>query len=204
MSVLLKNQKLKEPIRILAISDLHFWDKEELNHILDYEFDVCVLLGDIPYNAIVEIVNIVKDKPIFGLPGNHDAWNIFEEFPVVDLHEKTEDFHTYCFAGFGGSLRYKKGPYAMVTQEECLKSLKKLPKGDILLTHDSMYRLFGKDGAHEGLKGITRYILKNHIRLNIHGHHHQMSVKKRFGCTTVCVYRCAVITYPEITVEQVF
>lgn len=49
VSMLLKNQKLKVPIRILAISDLHFWDKEELNRILDYEFDVCVLLGDIPY-----------------------------------------------------------------------------------------------------------------------------------------------------------
>ena len=188
----------------MALADLHFWEKEELFRIRDLEFDVCVLLGDIPQVAITEIVAIVKEKPILAVPGNHDTWEMFEGFSVVDLHRKTTEVCRVSFAGFGGSVRYKKGPYAMHTEEECRELIEGLPKADILISHDCMHGLFGKEGSHAGLKGISEYILKNKVRLNICGHHHQMCVKTEKGSTTVCVYRCALITYPEVRVEEIF
>jgi len=195
---------LDKQFKILAFADLHYWGKDELQKVLDYEFDVCVLLGDIPRDAIAEIVELVKGKLIVGVPGNHDTWEMFDGFPVMNLHRKMEEFNGVRFAGFGGSVRYKKGPYAMHTQEECRELIADLPKAAILLSHDCSYGLFGREGSHAGLRGITEYVEKHKVKLNLCGHHHQACVKKEKGCTTVCVYRCAVVTYPEITVEQVF
>ena len=91
-------------------------------------------------------IEVVKSKPVFSIPGNHDTWDMFDELSVVNLHGKSEVFHGVRFAGFGGSVRYKKGPYAMHTQEECRKLIKDLPAADILISHDCMYGLFGKGG----------------------------------------------------------
>ncbi len=92
----------------------------------------------------------------------------------------------------------------MFTQRENLNIGKELKKADILISHDSGYQLFGKDKPHSGLFGIDLYNLKNRIKLNICGHHHTSSVKKRFGTIIVCVFRCAVITFPDISVENIF
>lgn len=194
----------KNNVSILAFADLHHWDLEEIQRILDYKFDICVLLGDVPKDAIRSIVKIVGDKPIFAIPGNHDTWDMFEEFPIVDLHMKTDVFAGLCFSGFGGSLKYKDGPFAMHTQEECIELIKNLPPADILLSHDSKYGIFGLNNAHEGLQGITQYIEKNKISLNLCGHHHRPYKKGEGGCTTICVYRCAVIDYPKMTMKQIF
>ncbi len=43
-------------IKILAIADLHWYTDIELAEIKNIDFDVCVLLGDIPVNAIRLIV----------------------------------------------------------------------------------------------------------------------------------------------------
>ena len=191
-------------LRILAFADLHYWDLEELKNISGCDYDICVLLGDIPRTAIEDIIRFVGEKPILAVLGNHDTWDMFDDLPVVDLHRKTEAFNGVRFAGFGGSVWYKKGPYAMYTQEEALSLLKTLPAADILLSHDCSAGLFGKDCSHAGLKGITRYIKRNKIRLNICGHHHQSCIKEKNGCKTVCVYRCALISYPEISVQHLF
>lgn len=194
----------EDNIRILALADLHYWEPEELRKISDCKFDICVLLGDIPKNAIQNIVEFIGSKPIFAVSGNHDTWNMFEGFPITDLHLKTDICRDFLFSGFGGSVKYKNGPYAMHTQEEGMELIKNLAPADILISHDSKYGLYGKTGPHEGLKGITEYIDQNKVRLNLCGHHHQACIKKENGCTTVCVYRCAVVTYPTITVKQVF
>ncbi len=50
-------------INILAIADLHWYTDIELAEIENIDFDVCVLLGDIPVNAIRLIVeHIFQEK----------------------------------------------------------------------------------------------------------------------------------------------
>lgn len=191
-------------IKILAISDLHWYTDTELIKIKNVDFDVCVLLGDIPVTAIRLIKAYTANKSVLAVAGNHDDWNTPELGGAVNIHRQCVNRCGYSFAGFSGSARYKHGDYPMFTQRESLKVGRKLEKADILLSHDSMYHLIGRDKPHSGLLGIDLYNLKNRVKLNICGHHHEPSVKKRFGTTTVCVFRCALITFPDISVENIF
>lgn len=177
-------------IKILAISDLHWYRDEELLKIKNLDYDICVLLGDIPVNAIRLIKEYVYNKPILAVAGNHDDWNTPELGGAENIHGRCVERCGYSFAGFSGSSRYKHGDYPMFTQRESLNLGNKLEKADILLSHDSMYHLIGKDKPHSGLLGIDLYNLKNRVKLNICGHHHTPIVKnaweqQRFLCSGV-------------------
>ncbi len=191
-------------MKILAISDLHWYTNEEIVKIKSVDFDVCVLLGDIPVTAIKLIKKYVGIKSLIAVAGNHDDWNTPELSEVENIHGKCVEYCGYSFAGFSGSARYKNGDYPMFTQVESLNIGRKLKKADILISHDSGYHLFGKDKTHSGLIGIDLYNLKNRVNLNICGHHHTSAVKKRFKTVTVCVFRCDLITFPDISVENIF
>lgn len=191
-------------VKILAISDLHWYTDTELAKIKNIDFDVCVLLGDIPVNVIRLMKEYIGNKPFLAVAGNHDDWNTPDLGGAANIHGQCMEHCGYNFAGFSGSARYKHGDYPMFTQHESLKLGNKLQKADILLSHDSMYYLIGRDKPHSGLLGIDLYNLKNRVKLNICGHHHEATVKKRFGTTTVCVFRCALITFPDISVENIF
>ena len=46
------------------------------------------------------------------------------------------------------------------------------------------------DNVHDGLKGITNYIYKNHIPLHIHGHLHEESEEiLKNGTKSICLYQ---------------
>ena len=95
----------------------------------------------------------------------------------------------------------------MYSQEESIKILKKCEMADILVSHDSPYQLYSKsnDKAHCGLKGITKYIKKNKIYLNIHGHHHiNTKLTLSNGTNVIGVYRCAMIQFPTLEKEIIF
>lgn len=195
---------MRDTVKILAIADLHWYTNKELRQIKNVDFDVCILLGDIPVTAINLIKKYVVNKPIIAVAGNHEDWNTPELGGAENIHGKCTEYCGYNFAGFSGSARYKNGDYPMFTQRESLNLGKKLKKADILISHDSGYQLFGKDKPHSGLFGIDLYNLKNRVKLNICGHHHTQIVKKRFGTTTICVFRCALITFPDVSVENIF
>lgn len=195
---------MRYTVKILAIADLHWYKNEELSQIRNLDYDICVLLGDIPVDAIKLIKKYAGNKPVIAVAGNHDDWNTLELGGAENIHGKCVEYCGYSFAGFSGSARYKHGDYPMFTQRESLNLGKELKKADILISHDSGYQLFGKDKPHSGLFGIDLYNLKNRIKLNICGHHHTQIVKKRFGTTTICVFRCALITFPDVSVENIF
>ena len=195
---------MRDTLKILAIADLHWYTDKELIKIKNVDFDVCVLLGDIPVDTIKLIKKYVDNKPVIAVAGNHDDWNTPELGGTENIHGKYVEYCGYSFVGVSGSARYKHGDYPMFTQRESLNLGKELKKADILISHDSGYQLFGKDKPHSGLFGIDLYNLKNRMKLNICGHHHTQIVKKRFGTTTVCVFRCAVITFPDISIKNIF
>jgi len=80
-----------------------------------------------------------------------------------------------------------------------------LPKADILISHDSIYRNI-VDDAHTGLKCISKYIEEKKPFLNIHGHHHKQELYSYKDTNIVCVYKCAKITVKDnkVYVEHLF
>lgn len=191
-------------MKILVMSDLHYWDENEISGIQSIDYDICLLLGDISLQTIKTIVFYNSDKPIYGVCGNHDDWDTLKKSGIYDLHGKCISFGGVKIAGIAGSHRYKSGDYPMLTQKESIGICKYIPQADILISHDTMYKLYGKDITHIGLKGITQYIRKNNIKLNICGHYHSGDVVKKYGCLVVNVFRCCLIKYPDIVIEKIF
>lgn len=191
-------------VKILAVADLHSWDKSELELIQELEFDCCCLLGDIPQAAIEAIKQLVH-KPIFGVLGNHDDQGVLERCGIYSLDGKETVINGISVAGIGGSHRYKNGDYPMLTQKESIGAAEHCPKADILISHDTAFHIMKRvDKAHCGLKGISEYISRNKPKLNICGHYHENIRRKYKGCEILCVYRCALVSYPSNIMEIIF
>ena len=203
-----RNLKKKPHIKILAIADLHNWSKSELELISGLEYDCCCLLGDIPEVALNIIKRLVDThKPLFGVLGNHDNLNSLSRCGIANLDGKSVTISGVTIAGLGGSHRYKKGDYPMLTQWESIKAAASCPRSDILISRDTAYHAMERlDDAHCGLKGISRYISRSKTGLNICGHYHVNDVKRRMykGCDILCVHRCALVSFPENTAEIIF
>ena len=191
-------------MRILAIADLHWWLPSELDKIENLDFDICVLCGDFPEMAIQYIDSLIPDKPIYGIPGNHDDWNKLERNGIENIHGKVVDVCGYKIAGFGGSPRYKEVDCPMFTQREAFRALNAMPRCDILISHESAYHLFAKDMPHGGFLGINWYLGMNRVKLNICGHHHINAHKRKYHTDIFCVFRCAVVSYPDNTITHIF
>lgn len=194
-------------INILAIADCHHLKEEEIIKVKDLQYDVCLLLGDIKGTYLDMILNYVPIGKIYGILGNHDEYGLLESRNISNIHSKIIDVNGVKILGFEGSSRYKDGNIPMYSQEESIKILKKCEIADILVSHDSPYQLYSKanDKAHCGLKGITKYLKKNRIYLNIHGHHHiNTDLKLNNGTNVIGVYRCAIIKFPTLEKEMIF
>ncbi|MBP3858104.1 MAG: metallophosphoesterase family protein [Ruminiclostridium sp.] len=191
-------------IKLLAAADWHWYENRELEQLKKIDFDICVTLGDIPINALRALKAISADRPMIGIAGNHDDWDTPEHGGAENISGKSVYYCGYDFAGLSGSALYKYGDYPMLTQRESLEICHKIDKADIFLSHDSMYHLIGKDKPHAGLLGIDYYNIKNRPKLNLCGHHHVSGEYMRYGIKTICVFRCALITFPNISVKTVF
>lgn len=188
--------RIENFLRMMVIADLHAWDKQELKLIKDYDFHCCVLLGDIPLEALKIIRSIVVDESLFGILGNHDEPGALERCGITDLTGKAVTVQGVTIAGLSGSHRYKHGDYSMLTQRESVLVAKKLPAADILISHDTAYHVMGrKDSAHCGLQGISGYISHRKPKLNLCGHYHQNLSRSFRGCKIRCIYRCALVDF---------
>lgn len=188
-----KTIDLDVDLRLLILTDLHTLREDELEKIVDLDYDVCFLLGDITVDYLCEIKKYVNKK-VYGILGNHDNFDNLARAGIENINNKIIDINGIKILGFEGSHRYKKGNFPMLSQEESLELLKNSPKADILVSHDAPYYLYSKNMAHCGLKGISKYLLKNKVPINIHGHHHINSVLKlKNGTTVIGVYRCAIL-----------
>lgn len=187
--------KARNTLDILCVSDLHHYTDEELEEIQSMEYDVCLLLGDIPQKALKIIKKANGSRPIYGICGNHDDWDSLKRADIEDIHCKMVEVGNIKIAGFGGSHRYKSGDYAMITQEQSIQAAKTIPAADILISHDCPYKMFGKDIAHEGLIGISNYIAKYKPYLNLCGHYHESMQSKFKNCKVECIYRFRIVKF---------
>ena len=191
-------------MKVLTIADLHDWSKSGLELIRDLEYDCCCLLGDIP-NAALEIIKQIVKKPLFGVLGNHDDLNTLSRCGITNLDGKSVIINGVTITGFGGSHRYKNGDYPMRTQKESIAAAALCPPGDILISHDTAYHAMKRlDNAHCGLKGISRYISRNKPQLNICGHYHTNERQRYKRCDILCVYKCALVSFPDNMAEIIF
>ena len=149
--------------------------KESIEKIKNAQYDICLILGDVSNNDIIEVLKFVPYEKIYGLLGNHDGLDRFEESKIRNLNGKVITVNNVRIAGLQGSHRYKTGDYGMYTHEESIQLANEIPEADILVSHDRPFIKDNNDNVHDGLKGVTYYCYKNHVKLEIHGHLHEES-----------------------------
>ena len=202
-----KISQINASLKLLIIADCHHLKEDEIQKVKNLEYDICILLGDINGNYLDMILKYVPNEKIYGILGNHDEFGVLESRNIKNIHEKIITVKGIKILGFQGSSRYKTGEYPMFTQKESINLLKKCEPADILVSHDAPFELYCKsnDMAHCGLKGISKYLKKNKVFLNIHGHHHINTHLPLNKLTIVIgVYRCAIINIPSLEKDIIF
>lgn len=109
---------------------------------------------------------------------------------IENINRKVIEIKGVKIAGLGGSYKYKNSnDYAMYSHEESIKIADEIQEADILVSHDRPYIKEQYGESHDGLKGITEYIYKNHIPIHIHGHIHEESEEiLKNGTKSICLY----------------
>lgn len=194
-----ERRKLK--LKLLFIADTHdclYYEEETLEYIKSIKnYDYCVLLGDHSVNDLQEILKIIPSNKIFGVLGNHDSWEKYSEYGINNIDGKVINVNGIRIAGISGSFKYKNSEnYALYTHEESIEIANKMGYADILISHDKQFTKDNHSPAHDGLKGITEYLYKNRVPLNIHGHLHEDSEQLlKNGTKSICLYK---VRYMEL------
>ena len=187
-------------ISILFIADTHGslqYNYEDFEKVASEPYDLCIMLGDIDYRDIEIILKLIPKEKIYGVLGNHDNFSILDSFEIPNIHLKVIDCKGVKIAGFQGTFKYSTKDLPMYTHEESIELLESLEPADIIVTHDRAftYDIYGNP-AHNGLKGITNYILKNGVPYHVHGHlHTDETYKLDNGTTVYSIYKYKIIHF---------
>jgi len=193
------NENINYNLKILFITDTHnclTYDKESLEYLKNItNYDYCILLGDHSADDLYEITKIIPKEKICGVLGNHDSWEKYKEYDIKNIDGKVIDIKGIRIAGISGSFKYKNSDqYALYTHEESIEIANNMEAADILVSHDKPFTEKQYGDAHDGLKGITQYIYKNHIPLHIHGHLHEESEEiLKNGTKSIGLYKIKLI-----------
>lgn len=186
-------------LKILFVTDTHdclSYEEDTINFIKNTnDYDYCILLGDHSATDLQLITQIIPKDKLCGVLGNHDSWDKYKEFSINNIDGKVIDIKGVRIAGISGSYKYKNSSeYALYTHEESIDIACKMETADILVSHDKPYTKKQYGDAHDGLKGVTEYIYKNHIPLHIHGHLHEESEDiLKNGTKTICLYKAKIL-----------
>lgn len=183
-------------LKLIVISDTHgdlaFGNKfEEFFSKID-NYDLCIILGDIYGYELEKILKLVSKERIIALRGNHDNFEVYDEYGIRNINGTTFIYKGIRFAGIEGSFRYKNVEFPSYTHYESLRLASEMPlKADVLITHDRMFTESQYSDAHAGLVGITYYVYENAVQWHIHGHIHESYQKKYSnGTNEKSVYGC--------------
>ncbi len=186
-------RKLEANIKLLVVADTHgslYLNKslqKKLNSIRKY--DLCCILGDVSDNDYKFILKAVPKNKIVALLGNHDRFNLLNDFGIENLNMVVKEINGIKISGIQGSYKYKDENFPSFTHEDSILYMKSMPKVDILLSHDKPFTFDNHDPAHDGLKGITKYLYANEVPINIHGHiHKSYSARLKNGTIIKGVY----------------
>ena len=175
-------------IKLLVIADTHgdlSINKDLCKKIKGTDYDLCCILGDISdYDFKVIFKYIPKDK-IVAILGNHDRFSLLEEHGLNNYNGKEIKINGIRIGTIQGSYRYKNESFPSFNHEESIDFLKNMPEVDILLSHDKPFTYDNNDPAHDGLKGITKYLYEKRIPISVHGHNHKSSINELKNGTQV-------------------
>lgn len=186
-------------LKLLFIADTHNCLKnnsEVLNYIKKQnDYDCCILLGDHSASDLEEILNIISLNKICGVLGNHDSWKKYDDYGITDINGKIINVNGVRIAGMSGGFKYKSSnEYVLYTHKESIEIANNMENADILVTHDKPFISDNHNPAHDGLKGITEYIYKNHIAIHIHGHLHEEKEEiLKNGTKSICLYMAKLV-----------
>lgn len=191
-------RKLNKNITLLVISDSHdgfILDKELEKKLIDYkDYDLCCILGDISDSDYEIILKYVPKEKIVALLGNHDRFGLLEQYNLYDINGRVITVNGIRISGIQGCNKYKNESFPSYTQKESINFLDKMEEVDILLSHDKPFLIDNKDSVHDGLKGITKYLYKNKVPYNIHGHLHKNQEQTLLnGTKSIGVHGCRII-----------
>lgn len=180
-------------MKILALSD-EVVDFIYSTRVVERFGDVDMVLGcgDLPFYYLEFVVSILN-KPVYFVPGNHDARSQFlsdgrivsQAEGCVNLDRDTAVERGILLAGLGGSIRYRDDGVHQYSQTEMQARaaalapklwLNRLRHGrflDILVTHSPPFGIHdGGDLAHIGFKPFLGFIKMYQPRYLLHGHSH--------------------------------
>lgn len=188
-------------INAIMFADTHGslkYDKLKIldNEIKKYKIHTILTLGDIKMDELFRVQEFADKNKIldlYGVLGNHDKENYFDNLHIKNLHGKKIEINGISFSGWQGSLKYKEENYLGYTQEESLLMMNNIPNADILISHD-IPKQDGSTHHHQGLEGIKIYMDDGHAKLNFHGHVHNRKIID----SSIGVYRCAIVTIYKI------
>lgn len=168
---------------------LFFSDSHGRFDLPDVSFDALFLLGDIDYYELRHIDKEI-DCPKFGVLGNHDAPDYFNNTNIVNLHQQVVTFKGITLAGFQGSPVYKKPYFGQHTEEEVYDFVSRIPSVDIFIAHSNLQSTLNLDktDAHRGFASFTEYIDKKSPKYFAHGHLHESKVTQIGETTLISVY----------------
>ncbi|MBT4287828.1 MAG: metallophosphoesterase [Deltaproteobacteria bacterium] len=142
--------------------------------------NIVISCGDLPAYYLEFIITMLN-VPCYYVPGNHDTAFVKKPPPGWDLLDgKVIDFQGLSIMGFGGSMKYKVGPFQYTEKEMKARLLRMKPKLwrkknkiDILVTHAPAENLGDlEDLPHKGFKTF-QYILDHYKpKYFLHGHVH--------------------------------
>ena len=208
-------------MKILALSD-EVVDFIYGPQVTDHFGDVDLVLGcgDLPFYYL-EFVVTVLNKPLYFVPGNHDARSqymsdgriISHAEGCINLDRKIAYEGSLILAGLGGSIRYRPDGLHQYTDSEMSAHLatliprlwfNRLRHGrflDILITHSPPFGIHdGGDLAHTGFKSFLTFIKNFKPRYLLHGHSH---VYRRTEVTRTTLGATEIINvYPYRVIEM--
>ena len=140
---------------------LHYSDHKDdkLNEFFN-QAEILIATGDLSYFDFIDIENKIKDKPSFGVYGNHDAPEYLERLGIQNVHLKVVDFNGFKVGGYQGCPRYKHGGGPQFTEDEAKRDLANFPQVDILLLHVAPRGLLDTPGdpVHTGSQIVRDYV----------------------------------------------
>ena len=192
-------------LTILVIADTHgdlAFNKQMQKKLKKFKFDLCCVLGDIGDDYKIILDYVPKDK-IVAILGNHDRFSLLDEYGLYNYNGKIVNINGIRIGAIEGSFKYKDETFPSFTHKESINFLEKMSDVDILLSHDKPFTINNNIPAHDGLKGITKYLYERKVPINIHGHIHKSYLKTlKNGTQVKSVYGIEVIKLKNGRIEM--
>ena len=178
-------------LKVLSVSDRidsSLLEKDTFEKFKD--IDLILSCGDLPYYHIEKLFQLYE-VPVLYVRGNHDSrveygksGPLYGPRGAIDLHNQIVVLNELIFAGFEGSLPYKKGPFLYSQNEMWQHVLGMIPRLlwnkivygrylDVVITHSPPFGIHDKDSnVHGGYKAFRWLIKIFKPAYFFHGHIH--------------------------------